>query len=103
MFGEVPLEDKVKFLSYLCELRGSQSNTTPKNIKFIEVSLFPYLEIFITENWVNLDSFFFKRKFRFCPLYIKVTMEVFVLFFFFFFYTCIGIFIKKNSLFKTVR
>lgn len=42
MFGEVPLEDKVKFLSYLCELRGSQSNTTPKNIKFIEVSLFPY-------------------------------------------------------------
>lgn len=55
MLGEVPLEDKVKFLSYLCELRGSQSNTTPKNIKFIEVSLFPYLEIFITENWVNLD------------------------------------------------
>lgn len=55
MLGEVPLEDKVKFLSYLCELRGSQSNTTPKNIKFIEVFLFPYLEIFITENWVNLD------------------------------------------------
>lgn len=54
MLGEVPLEDKVKFL-YLCELRGSQSNTTPKNIKFIEVFLFPYLEIFITENWVNLD------------------------------------------------